>query len=79
METKSHQHKLALSRETVRELDDRHLTGVAGEIGPWTPVIHTLPLNNCISVAINPTLTQTLTAICPTDNITGCRCTGQTI
>jgi hypothetical protein len=43
--------KLSLHRETVRELSEAELTQVGGAIPPWTPVIHTLPLNQCIAIA----------------------------
>jgi hypothetical protein len=42
--------KLSLHRETVRELTDAELSRVDGAIPPWTPVIWTLPVNNCVAV-----------------------------
>lgn len=41
--------KLKLSRQTLRELDERDLKVVAG--GELTPDVRTLPLNDCIALA----------------------------
>jgi hypothetical protein len=50
MERKQAARKLSLSRETVRELTDTELNRVGGAIPPWTPVVHTLPLNQCFPI-----------------------------
>ena len=42
--------KLALNRETVRELDDRALGEAKGAHVILTPVINTLPLQDCIVI-----------------------------
>jgi len=60
--------KLKLGRETLRDLDHPNLRKAAGGAnlsvnGCWTPVVRTLPLNNCIVVR---TLQGCTTAVdCP--------------
>ena len=45
--------KLTLKRQTLRELDDRDLKVAGG--GELTPVIKTLPLQDCIVIVGGPT------------------------
>lgn len=48
--------KLSLSRETVRELQDSALDEVKGaaiSYGCWTPVIWTLPVTQCVPLAVS--------------------------
>ena len=41
--------KLKLRKETLRELDPARLGKAGGgQIGPWTPVIRTIPVNQCV-------------------------------
>ena len=57
MNSKKEPRKLSLNRETVRELDDNTLRGVNGAAisvgGCWTPVIWTLPVDQCVPVAVS--------------------------
>jgi hypothetical protein len=62
VESERRERKLAVNRETVRELTDNQLGAVGG--GPqisvggcWTPVIWTLPVQACLPpVAITGTI-----------------------
>jgi len=54
--------KLKLRKETLRALDGTvlgHAAGGAG-IGPWTPVIHTIPVNQCLYTNVNCLIGPTL-------------------
>jgi hypothetical protein len=65
--------RLGLSRETVRELNDVNLVGVGGAFPPPTPVLHTVPLDQCVSVFIASCQVNTNCL-----SITVCDCTGTT-
>jgi hypothetical protein len=40
---------LALRREALAELTTNEMSAVGGaQLPPWTPVIHTLPVNVCL-------------------------------
>ena len=43
--------RLKLKRETLRELEPRDLRNAQGGI-QWTPVIKTLPLDQCVVIVI---------------------------
>jgi hypothetical protein len=46
---------LSLSREALTELSTDEMSAVAGaqQLPPWTPVIHTYPVNDCIVIAVS--------------------------
>lgn len=59
---------LALRRESLTELGTDELTVVAGaaaQLPPWTPVIHTLPLDRCV-VLVSFDCVVTLDVSCTT-------------
>jgi len=73
--------KLRLNRETLSELAPDELAMVGGAVQqptPPTPVVRTLPINDCIGVAIGATvgtcITQRLSLQCPSEPPT-CYCT----
>jgi hypothetical protein len=68
--------KLRLHRETLAELTPDELAMVAGAVQEPTPIIRTLPINNCIAVAatIGACITHKLSIQCVSEPPT-CYCT----
>jgi len=57
--------KLRLHRETLRDLDSTSIRMAAGGLslnGCWTPVVWTLPLDQCVHVQV--------TGLCPSQGCT---------
>lgn len=69
--------KLTLNRETLAELTADDLAGIAAGVRPTppTPVVHTLPINNCVTVAVGPSVTTCIEHTLNCSALPTCYCT----
>ena len=70
--------KLKLNRETLSELTGDELAGIAAGVAqptPPTPVVHTLPIDRCITVAIAATIGACIADTLNCSKLPSCYCT----
>ena len=69
--------KLRLNRETLAELTGDELAGIAAGVQPTppTPVVRTLPVNQCITVAVAATITACVANTLNCSKLPTCYCT----
>jgi hypothetical protein len=70
--------RLRLIRETLAELTGDELAGIAAGMQqptPPTPVVHTLPVDRCITVAVAATITACVAKTLNCSLLPTCYCT----